>query len=96
MPCSVYIMTNRRNGTLYVGVTRSPSKRMGEHRSGTGSEFVRTHGLDRLVYAESVPTALEVIAHEKRLKKWRRTWKLDLIDKVSPGWDDLTPLIHLD
>jgi putative endonuclease len=92
----VYIMTNRRHGTLYVGVTSSLARRVSEHRDGLGSDFCARYGLKTLVYAETMPTAAEAIAHEKRLKRWRRSWKFDLIEKGNPGWDDLSGAIHLD
>jgi putative endonuclease len=92
----VYILTNRRHGALYVGVTNTLARRMAEHREGRGSQFAAKHGLVRLVYAEACPTALEAIAHEKRMKRWRRAWKLDLIESVNPGWDDLSGTIHLE
>jgi putative endonuclease len=96
MPYWVYIMTNRRHGTLYTGITNSLSRRVEEHRSGAGSAFVAAYGLDRLVYAEAFDTPAPAIAHEKRLKRWKRSWKLELIEKSNPEWDDLSTTIHLD
>jgi len=85
----VYILTNRRNGTLYVGVTRDIVRRIEEHRSGKVAGFTRKHGLHRLVHIENFSTALDAITREKQLKRWRRRWKLELIEKTNPYWRDL-------
>jgi putative endonuclease len=85
----VYILTDRRDGTLYTGVTNDLAMRIARHRAGAGSEFVWRYGLFRLVYAEAFPTALEAIANEKRLKRWRRSWKVRLIERENPDWRDL-------
>jgi len=85
----VYVLTNRRNGTLYVGVTRDIVRRIEEHRSGMVAGFTRKHGLHRLVHVESFVTAMDAITREKQLKKWRRRWKLELIEKTNPYWRDL-------
>ena len=85
----VYIMTNGRSGTLYVGVTAYLAARVMQHRGGTGSDFCRRHGLTRLVHIEVFDRIDEAIAREKALKAWHRGWKLNLIEKSNPGWDDL-------
>ncbi|PTQ10909.1 excinuclease ABC subunit C [Sphingomonas oleivorans] len=85
----VYIMTNGPSGTLYVGVTANLAARIHQHRTGQGSDFCRKHRLNRLVYIERHETMLEAIAREKALKKWQRTWKLNLIGKTNPEWRDL-------
>jgi len=85
----VYILTDRRDGTLYTGVTHDLAARMVQHRDGSGSAFVWRYGLFRLVWAEAFPTAPEAIANEKRLKRWRRRWKVQLIEKANPEWRDL-------
>jgi len=85
----VYIMTNKPNGVLYVGVTGDLAARVAQHRRGEGSAFCRRWGLDRLVYAEACPTMADAIAREKVLKKWRREWKVGLIEGANPGWDEL-------
>ena len=89
----VYIMTNRYRGTLYVGVTSDLASRIHQHRSGTGSEFCTRYGLTRLVWAESGEDISACIEHEKRLKRWRREWKLELIERTNPDWQDLLDLI---
>jgi putative endonuclease len=92
----LYIMANRYRGTMYVGVTNSLSRRIWEHQQGFGSEFVRTHRLLRLVYAEHHDNALSAIAQEKRLKRWRREFKFRLIESANPEWLDRSGAIHLD
>jgi len=76
----VYIMANRYRGTIYIGVTASLSRRVIQHRDGTGSDFCAQYGLNRLVWAERGETIADCIAHEKRLKRWRREWKFALIE----------------
>ncbi len=85
----VYIMTNRRHGTLYVGVTDDLPARGTAHRDGRGSAFVRRYNLIRLVYAEPFPSMEAAITREKALKRWRRAWKCQLIDEANPEWIDL-------
>ena len=87
-PC-VYILANRRNGTLYIGVTSDLSRRAWEHRSGAVEGFTRRYAVKMLVYAEFHDTMPEAILSEKRLKKWRRAWKLELIERHNPQWRDL-------
>ncbi|ANU06589.1 GIY-YIG nuclease family protein [Paraurantiacibacter namhicola] len=88
-----YIMADRYRGTLYVGVTSDLAARVTQHREGRGSEFCKKYGLTRLVWVERGNTIDECIAHEKRIKKWRRVWKFDLIEKANPDWDDLFDLL---
>jgi putative endonuclease len=85
----VYILASRRNGTLYVGVTNDLSRRVYEHREGLIPGFTTTYGVKRLVWYDVFPTVDEAIAHEKRLKRWRRSWKLALIEAMNPDWADL-------
>jgi putative endonuclease len=92
----VYIMASGWNGTLYVGVTNSLSRRMAEHREGRGSEFARKYGVVHLVYAERFARAGEAIAQEKLMKRWRRERKVALINASNPTWRDLYDTIHLD
>jgi putative endonuclease len=82
---SVYIMANRRNGTLYVGVTNHLAARALQHRSGHGSEFTSKYAVNRLVWYEHYGDVNEAIAREKQLKKWERRWKLDLIERFNSG-----------
>ncbi|WP_293811554.1 GIY-YIG nuclease family protein [uncultured Bosea sp.] len=92
----LYIMASGWNGTLYVGVTNSLSRRIAEHREGRGSDFVRKYGVFHLVYAERYERADEAIAQEKRVKRWRRERKIALIEDENPNWKDLSGTIHLD
>jgi len=85
----VYVMTNRMNGTLYIGVTSDLAALVLQHRTGTGSTFCEKYGLTRLVYAEQHGRIDEAIAREKALKAWKRAWKIRLIEEGNPGWEDL-------
>jgi putative endonuclease len=85
----VYIMADRYRGTMYIGVTAHLNSRAFQHRSNAGSDFCREHGLTRLVWAERGESILDCIAHEKRLKRWRREWKFALIERDNPNWHDL-------
>ena len=88
-PC-VYILASRRNGTLYVGVTGHLARRVWEHRSGAVPKFqFRQYAVHRLVFAEFHDTMESAILREKRIKKWRRLWKLELIERENPEWRDL-------
>ena len=90
----VYILASGRNGTLYTGVTGDLAQRMGQHRNGKGSKFAAKYGVDRLVHAEAFADINEAIAREKAVKKWRRTWKLELIERGNPQWLDLFDRIN--
>ena len=85
----VYIMANRYRGTLYTGVSANLPARIHAHREGRGSIYVQERGLLRLVWAESFPTIDEAITFEKRLKRWHRPWKFELIERANPDWEDL-------
>ena len=89
----VYILTNKPGGVLYVGVTADIAARVHQHREGEGSSFCRRYNLTRLVYAEEYPTIDEAIVREKALKEWKRAWKIELIEKANPQWDDLWEVI---
>ena len=90
----VYILASRPHGTLYIGVTNNLALRLQQHRMGRGSEFVRKYGVYRLVYVEeSYETPMEAIAREKQLKKWKRDWKIQLIEKDNLEWRDLSDLL---
>ena len=86
---AVYILANKPYGTLYVGVTSNLASRVEAHRSGSVEGFTKTYGTDRLVYFELHDTMLDAIQREKNIKKWRRAWKLELIQKANPLWADL-------
>jgi putative endonuclease len=85
----VYILASRRNGTLYVGVTNDLVYRIARHREGEASGFTSKYKVTRLVYLEPHQSIDEAIRREKRLKKWRRQWKLNLVENFNPQWRDL-------
>jgi len=85
----VYILTNRSK-TLYVGMTNNLSRRVWEHRQGTGSEFCRRYKIDRLVYYESFDEVVKAINREKEIKGWLRIKKIQLIVSLNPTWRDLS------
>jgi len=87
-PC-VYILASRRNGTLYVGVTSDLVKRGWQHKSDFVEGFTRKYSVHDLVYFELHEDMLAAIAREKQLKKWRRAWKVELIEGQNPEWRDL-------
>jgi putative endonuclease len=87
-PC-VYILASRRNGTLYVGVTSDLPRRVWEHRSAAVPGFTQDYAVHMLVYTEFHETMESAILREKRIKKWRRAWKLELIERDNPQWRDL-------
>jgi putative endonuclease len=85
----VYIMTNRRNGTLYVGVTNDLVRRAFEHRTGTIKGFSKQYGLKMLVYYERHDDIRSAIQREKTMKHWPRAWKVRLIHQQNGDWNDL-------
>lgn len=85
----VYIMSNHPNGTLYIGVTNDLIRRVYEHKNKILKGFTSRYDLDRLVYYEIYEDELTAIAREKTLKDWNRVWKIELIEKQNPGWEDL-------
>ena len=85
----VYIVASQRNGTLYTGVTNNLVRRSWEHRTGVSDGFTRKYGCKYLVWFEVHSDIDEAILREKRIKKWRRRWKLDLIEEGNPRWRDL-------
>jgi len=87
----VYLMASRRNGTLYVGVTSDLVKRVYQHRNSLLPGFTARYGVNRLVWFDCCDEPLEAIAREKDIKKWRRAWKIRLIEESNPEWRDLYP-----
>ena len=85
----VYILASKRNGTLYIGVTSDLIKRIWEHKNKFVEGFTKEYHVDKLVYFEQFRDPENAIKREKRLKKYTRKWKLDLIEKMNPKWDDL-------
>ncbi|MCH8104745.1 MAG: GIY-YIG nuclease family protein [Proteobacteria bacterium] len=84
-----YILASKRNGTLYIGVTSDLIKRVWQHRNSLVGSFTQKYGVHNLVYFEQHEDIESAIHREKRLKEWRRKWKLALIEKDNPGWKDL-------
>jgi putative endonuclease len=87
-PC-VYILASKRNGTLYIGVASDVIRRIWEHRAGVVDGFSNRYNVHRLVYIEFHETMADAIAREKHRKKWRRTWKINLIEQTNEEWRDL-------
>ena len=85
----VYILASSRNGTLYVGVTNNLIRRVDEHRRGKISGFTKRYKVHNLVYFEQTTDVNSAIAREKLVKRWKRSWKLGLIEKENPEWKDL-------
>ncbi|HXC53716.1 MAG TPA: GIY-YIG nuclease family protein [Rhizomicrobium sp.] len=85
----VYILASRRNGTLYIGVTNDLARRAWEHREGLVEGFTKTYGVKMLVYYEVFDDIGVAIRREKRLKKYKREWKINLIQKHNVEWRDL-------
>ena len=86
---AVYILTNKRNGTIYIGVTSDLAKRVWEHKNSMASGFTKKYNLHRLVWYELHDDMESAIIHEKRLKEYKRSWKLKLIENMNPDWLDL-------
>jgi putative endonuclease len=86
----VYILASRRHGTLYIGITNDILRRVHEHKLKLVRGFSARYGIDKLVYFEIFDDPASAIAREKQLKKWRRDWKLELIENKNPGWVDLS------
>ena len=85
----IYIVTDKPFGTLYIGVTSDLTRRIYEHKNGIHKGFTKKYGLKTLVWCEEFQTAIEAIEAEKKIKKWRRDWKVDLIKRANPKWLDL-------
>lgn len=85
----VYILSSQRNGRLYLGVTSNLIKRIWEHKEGLAAGFTKKYNVKNLVYYEQHENADSAIHREKRLKEWKRQWKLELIEKSNPNWNEL-------
>jgi putative endonuclease len=85
----VYILASSRNGTLYVGITNDLARRIHEHRAGIADSFTRRYGVHRLVHMEAFGSLMQAREREARLKRWRRAWKIELIERGNPEWRDL-------
>jgi putative endonuclease len=85
----VYMLASACYGTLYIGVTSDLVKRVWEHREGMAEGFTKRHGVKQLVWFEVHADAISAITREKQLKKWNRSWKIELIQRENPRWRDL-------
>ena len=94
LPC-VYILASKRNGTLYTGVTSNLPKRIWEHKNNIVEGFTNKYGIHILVWYEVHETMDSAILREKRIKKWKREWKIRMLEKNNPQWRDLYPDILL-
>ena len=89
MSYHVYILASRRNGTLYVGMSAQLPKRVHDHKAGAAEGFTRRHNVKMLVHLEPYGDLDDARRRERQLKRWRRQWKLELIEKHNPRWRDL-------
>ena len=87
---AVYILASKPNGTLYIGVTGDLARRVEAHRSGVVGEFTKKYRVEQLVYFELHDDMIGAILREKQMKKWNRAWKVELIEKTNPEWNDLS------
>ena len=85
----VYILASSRNGSLYIGVTSELRARVSQHKAKAFDGFTSKYGIDKLVWFERAPDAESAIHSEKRLKAWKRAWKLEMIERANPYWRDL-------
>ncbi len=86
---AVYILASKKNGTLYIGVTSNILKRVWEHKNSLINGFSKKYSANKLVYFEIWADMYSAISREKKLKKWHRKWKIDLINTINPEWKDL-------
>ncbi len=85
----VYMIASQKRGTIYIGVTNDLGRRIPEHKDGEGSRFAARHGVQRLVWYEEYFDVRDAIQREKSLKRWRREWKVEMIEKANPDWNEL-------
>jgi len=86
---AVYILANKRNGTLYTGVTSDLLKRVWEHKNDLVEGFTKKYEVHKLVWFEVHERMISAIEREKRIKEWKRKWKIELIENNNPDWQDL-------
>ena len=91
----VYILASKRNGTLYIGITSGLVQRIWQHKNKMVEGFTQKYNVNKLVYYEVHPNAESAITREKQMKKWRRSWKIRLIEEKNPDWKDLYDDIRL-
>ncbi|GAA4970797.1 GIY-YIG nuclease family protein [Algibacter aquimarinus] len=86
----LYILSNKKDGTLYIGVTNDLERRMFEHKNKLVEGFTSKYGLDKLMYFETYQYVNDAIKREKNMKKWKRQWKINLIEEDNSNWEDLS------
>ncbi|APY00410.1 GIY-YIG nuclease family protein [Lacinutrix venerupis] len=86
----MYILSNKKNGTLYIGVTNDLERRIFEHKKKLIEGFTKKYGLNKLIYFEQFQYINDAIEREKQLKNWNRSWKIELIEKENKDWTDLS------
>lgn len=89
MPFYTYILASQRHGTLYIGSTNDLVRRVYEHKEKAIKGFTEKYEIDKLVYYEEFGEPDQAVARERQLKKWNRSWKIELIEKMNPTWEDL-------
>ena len=95
MPFYVYILSSKRNGSLYVGMTNDISRRLAEHKAAINDGFAKKYNITQLIHIEEFTTAYDAIQREKCIKRWKRSWKTRLIEEHNPEWDDLSHKLSL-
>ncbi|MBN2347349.1 MAG: GIY-YIG nuclease family protein [Bacteroidales bacterium] len=85
----VYILSNKRNGILYIGFTNNLERRVREHKEKCGNGFAARYDVDKLVYYEEFSNSYEAFRRESRMKEWKRAWKIKLIEEMNPDWQNL-------
>nr|WP_321231186.1 GIY-YIG nuclease family protein [uncultured Psychroserpens sp.] len=86
----LYLLASKKNGTLYIGVSNDLERRMFEHKNKLVEGFTSKYNVDKLMYFESFQYVNDAIQREKNMKKWKRQWKIDVIEKDNPNWEDLS------
>ncbi|MFO1186323.1 MAG: GIY-YIG nuclease family protein [Alphaproteobacteria bacterium] len=93
--CFVYILASAKHGTLYVGMSCDLLFRIQQHRDGRVAGFTKTYGVKLLVYVEECADPPSAYLRERQIKKWKRDWKIELVESVNPNWVDLFPTLQL-
>lgn len=91
---AAYMMANRKNGAIYIGSASDLPRRVGDHKQGAGADFTTRYGCTKLVWFESFDSMAAAAQMERRLKRWKRQWKIDLIETHNKDWLDLSGQLH--
>lgn len=89
----VYILANKRKGTIYIGITSNLTERIDQHKMGAVDGFTKKYNIKQLVWYEMCDSIEQAIAREKQLKRWNRAWKIELIEKENPAWKDIAETV---